>query len=91
MVVDAAFFGQAFCNVFLEVFSVLHADDELVVRVQVGSDLLGNGRAAAIDLKFLVPGAGDWFGQAGFANWLWWLTEGWLAGCSETAGKNYPT
>jgi hypothetical protein len=71
VVVDAAFLSQAFSNVFLEVFSILHADDELIVGVQIGRDLLGNGRAAAIDPKSLVRGAGDWFGKAGFAAWLW--------------------
>ena len=70
MIVDAAFLGEVFCNVFLLVFGIFHADNELVVGVEVGRDLFGNSRLAAIELPLLVCGARKWFGRAGFGAWF---------------------
>jgi len=70
MVVGAAFLGEVFCNVFLLVFGIFHADNELVIGVEVGCDLLSNSRAAAIDLQLLVCGARKSFGRASFGAWF---------------------
>jgi hypothetical protein len=73
MVVGAAFLGEVFCNVLLLVFGIFHADNELIVGVEVGRDLFGNSRLAAIELPLLVCGARKWFGRASFGAWFWRL------------------
>lgn len=70
MIVDAALLGEVLCNVFLQVFGIFHADDELVIGVEVGRDLLSNSRATAIDLQLLVCRARKSFGGAGFGAWF---------------------
>jgi hypothetical protein len=70
VVVDAAFLSEVFCNVFLLVFGIFHADNELVVGVEVGRDLFGKSRPAAIELPLLVCGTRKWFGRARFSAWF---------------------
>lgn len=41
---------QGLCDVFLEVFGVLHAGDHFVVRVKICHDFLGDCRAPSRDL-----------------------------------------
>ena len=51
-----ALVDECLCDVLLQEPSLLHADYHLVVGIKIGRDLLGDGRAASLDLHLLEFG-----------------------------------
>lgn len=54
IVLDATFIDESLSNFFLEVFRILHADDDLILRVKISGDLLRKCWASSLGLEAFV-------------------------------------